>query len=218
MSARAADSDLYPYLLVNIGSGVSLLKMEGDGQYESVSGSSLGGGTFWGLCRLLTRCKSFDEMLELSMRGDNSKVHLCFPRHIFWLGLCCFGVIYMLLELCQNAGAEHVWRRQQGAPFYSFSCDQSGLVYFSFGINDTASLGGGTRWCLCGLLMRYNLNEMLELSMCGDNSKACNFLACLIVLFLLFCSCQKLLGLWMRCCHKLLLLIMCCQSGLLQGK
>lgn len=72
--ACAADSDLYPYLLVNIGSGVSLLKVEGDGQYERVSGSSLGGGTFWGLCRLLTRCKSFDEMLELSMRGDNSKV------------------------------------------------------------------------------------------------------------------------------------------------
>ena len=70
----AADCDLYPYLLVNIGSGVSLLKVEGDGQYERVSGSSLGGGTFWGLCRLLTRCKSFDEMLELSMRGDNSKV------------------------------------------------------------------------------------------------------------------------------------------------
>lgn len=75
-SGCAADSDLYPYLLVNIGSGVSLLKVEGDGQYERVSGSSLGGGTFWGLCRLLTRCKSFDEMLELSMRGDNSKVFI----------------------------------------------------------------------------------------------------------------------------------------------
>ena len=68
---------MYPYLLVNIGSGVSLLKVEGDGQYERVSGSSLGGGTFWGLCRLLTRCKGFDEMLELSMRGDNSKVTCC---------------------------------------------------------------------------------------------------------------------------------------------
>ena len=76
LSVCAADSDLYPYLLVNIGSGVSLLKVEGDGQYERVSGSSLGGGTFWGLCRLLTRCKSFDEMLELSMRGENSKVQI----------------------------------------------------------------------------------------------------------------------------------------------
>ncbi|EIE24982.1 fumble-domain-containing protein [Coccomyxa subellipsoidea C-169] len=70
------DQDLYPYLLVNIGSGVSMLKVDGDGQYERVSGSSLGGGTFWGLCRLLTKCRSFDEMLELSSRGDNSKVDM----------------------------------------------------------------------------------------------------------------------------------------------
>ena len=73
----AADSDLYPYLLVNIGSGVSMLKVSGDGNYERVSGSSLGGGTFWGLCRLLTKCRGFDEMLELSAKGDNSKV--CSP-------------------------------------------------------------------------------------------------------------------------------------------
>ena len=77
----AADSDLFPYLLVNIGSGVSMLKVDSESSSERVSGSSLGGGTFWGLCRLLTRVKNFDEMLELSMRGDNSKVRraLC-PR------------------------------------------------------------------------------------------------------------------------------------------
>jgi type II pantothenate kinase len=60
--------------LVNIGSGVSMLKVSGDGKFERVSGSSLGGGTFWGLCRLLTKCRGFDEMLELSAKGDNSKV------------------------------------------------------------------------------------------------------------------------------------------------
>lgn len=59
---------------MNIGSGVSMLKVSGDGNYERVSGSSLGGGTFWGLCRLLTKCRGFDEMLELSAKGDNSKV------------------------------------------------------------------------------------------------------------------------------------------------
>ena len=67
---------LFPYLLVNIGSGVSMIKVDGDGTFERVSGSSLGGGTFWGLCRLLTGCKNFDEMLELSARGDNAKVKL----------------------------------------------------------------------------------------------------------------------------------------------
>lgn len=50
-----------------------MLKVEGNGQFERVSGSSLGGGTFWGLCRLLTGCQNFDEMLEMSARGDNSK-------------------------------------------------------------------------------------------------------------------------------------------------
>lgn len=51
-----------------------MLKVEGDGQFERVSGSNLGGGTFWGLCRLMTRCKGFDEMLALSAKGDNAKV------------------------------------------------------------------------------------------------------------------------------------------------
>ena len=99
----AADSDLYPYLLVNIGSGVSLLKVEGDGQYERVSGSSLGGGTFWGLCRLLTRCKSFDEMLELSMRGDNSKVS-CSTALLavsqLWLSVCVSISRSVCLPVC----------------------------------------------------------------------------------------------------------------------
>ncbi|KAF7809300.1 pantothenate kinase 1 [Senna tora] len=61
-------NDLYPYLLVNIGSGVSMIKVEGDGKFERVSGTSIGGGTFWGLGRLLT---NFDELLELSYQGNN---------------------------------------------------------------------------------------------------------------------------------------------------
>ena len=39
---------LPPYLLVNIGTGVSILKVESDGKFERVSGSGLGGGTYWG--------------------------------------------------------------------------------------------------------------------------------------------------------------------------
>ena len=50
-------------------------QVAGEGDHQRVSGSSLGGGTFWGLCRLLTRVRAFDEMLELSAQGDNAKVH-----------------------------------------------------------------------------------------------------------------------------------------------
>lgn len=31
--------------------------MEGNGKFERVSGTSIGGGTFWGLGKLLTQCK-----------------------------------------------------------------------------------------------------------------------------------------------------------------
>ncbi|KAI4328270.1 hypothetical protein L6164_020637 [Bauhinia variegata] len=69
-------NDLYPYLLVNIGSGVSMIKVEGAGKFERVSGTSIGGGTFWGLGRLLTKCKSFDELLEMSYRGNNRVIDM----------------------------------------------------------------------------------------------------------------------------------------------
>ncbi|KAG6333271.1 hypothetical protein ID866_5823 [Astraeus odoratus] len=65
-----------PCLLVNIGSGVSILKVDGDGRFERVSGTSLGGGTLWGLLSLLTPARTFDEMLALSERGDNSAVDM----------------------------------------------------------------------------------------------------------------------------------------------
>ncbi|GAV61025.1 Fumble domain-containing protein [Cephalotus follicularis] len=69
-------NDLYPYLLVNIGSGVSMIKVDGDGEFERVSGTSVGGGTFLGLGSLLTKCKSFNELLELSHRGNNRVIDM----------------------------------------------------------------------------------------------------------------------------------------------
>jgi type II pantothenate kinase len=68
--------NVYPYLLVNIGSGVSFLKVSGPRQYERVGGTSLGGGTLWGLLTLLTGARTYDEMLELASHGDNTKVDM----------------------------------------------------------------------------------------------------------------------------------------------
>jgi pantothenate kinase len=67
---------VYPYLLVNIGSGVSMVRVDGEGKHQRVSGTNIGGGTFWGLCRLLTGKTDFDEILELSSQGDNSLVDM----------------------------------------------------------------------------------------------------------------------------------------------
>lgn len=69
---------IYPYLLVNIGSGVSMIKVVGPGPngFERIGGSSLGGGTLWGLLLLLTDAKDYNEMLEMAQRGNNENIDL----------------------------------------------------------------------------------------------------------------------------------------------
>jgi type II pantothenate kinase len=76
LEPRTPPSPIYPYLLCNIGSGVSILKVSAPNTFERIGGSSLGGGTLWGLLSLLTPAKDFDEMLELSEKGDNANVDM----------------------------------------------------------------------------------------------------------------------------------------------
>ncbi|RQM12219.1 hypothetical protein DD237_007825 [Peronospora effusa] len=68
--------EMYTFELVSIGSGVSVLYVKGPEDYERVSGSSIGGGTYWGLCRLLTHCESYDEALDLCVHGSNETVDM----------------------------------------------------------------------------------------------------------------------------------------------
>ncbi|RNF15035.1 putative pantothenate kinase subunit [Trypanosoma conorhini] len=70
----------FPCLLVNIGSGISIIKCLGpDGSHVRVGGSPIGGATFWGLVRTMTDMTSWEEVLEI-MRldgpGDNKNVDL----------------------------------------------------------------------------------------------------------------------------------------------
>jgi len=71
-----SEGEYYPYLLCSVGSGVSILKVTGIDTFQRVSGSSLGGGTFWGLCRMLTNVGSFEEVKELVSQGDNKLTDL----------------------------------------------------------------------------------------------------------------------------------------------
>ncbi|XP_076016406.1 pantothenate kinase 1a isoform X1 [Genypterus blacodes] len=66
--------DPFPMLLVNIGSGVSILAVYSQDNYKRVTGTSLGGGTFLGLCCLLTGCETFEEALEMASKGDSTNV------------------------------------------------------------------------------------------------------------------------------------------------
>lgn len=69
-------ADIYPYLLVNIGSGVSMIKVSGRRKFERIGGTSLGGGTLWGLLSLLTGARTFDDMLKMAEIGDNGAVDM----------------------------------------------------------------------------------------------------------------------------------------------
>ena len=69
--------EIFPFILVNIGSGVSIVKVDGIDKFERISGSALGGGTFWGLCNLLCpECKEFSDASHLAVEGDASKLNL----------------------------------------------------------------------------------------------------------------------------------------------
>ncbi|KAF3182450.1 hypothetical protein TWF225_006373 [Orbilia oligospora] len=53
-----------------------MIKVSGPQKFERIGGTSLGGGTLWGLLSLLTDARSFDEMLQLADKGDNTSVDM----------------------------------------------------------------------------------------------------------------------------------------------
>ncbi|KAL4402029.1 pantothenate kinase [Malassezia pachydermatis] len=103
-----------PCLLVNIGSGVSILKVDEHGQFERVSGTSLGGGTLWGLLGLLTDAQNFDEMLELCERGDNSNVDMLVGDIYGPVGLDHLGL--KASTIASSFGKVFRWDRRSETP------------------------------------------------------------------------------------------------------
>ncbi|KAL7067649.1 hypothetical protein ACR3K2_19230 [Cryptosporidium serpentis] len=55
----------YPFLLVCIGSGVSIIKVLSEDKFERVSGTPLGGGTVFGLARSLCNISNINELKSL---------------------------------------------------------------------------------------------------------------------------------------------------------
>ncbi|CAE7259080.1 PANK4 [Symbiodinium natans] len=63
---------LFPMILVIMGTGVSILRVDSaaPGDFVRVGGTACGGGSFLGLARMLTSAKSFDEALILAADGN----------------------------------------------------------------------------------------------------------------------------------------------------
>mmetsp|Transcript_48791 Transcript_48791/g.118065 ORF Transcript_48791/g.118065 Transcript_48791/m.118065 type:complete len:703 (+) Transcript_48791:811-2919(+) len=69
-------SSAYPYIVVTIGTGVSILRVDGPRTHERISGSTIGGGTYWGLMRLLTDVETFEDAMKRAEMGDPCKVDM----------------------------------------------------------------------------------------------------------------------------------------------
>ncbi|CAK9006498.1 4'-phosphopantetheine phosphatase (Inactive pantothenic acid kinase 4) (hPanK4) [Durusdinium trenchii] len=72
--SRPWPEPLFPLILVIMGTGVSVLRVDSAqcGDFVRVGGTACGGGTFLGLARLLTSATSFEEALEMASWGDAS--------------------------------------------------------------------------------------------------------------------------------------------------
>jgi len=117
MQFTNAGGNAYPYLLVNIGSGVSMIKVSGPRQYDRVGGTSLGGGTLWGLLSLLTGARNFEDMLAMAERGDNTAVDMLvgdiYGTDYNKIGLksttiaSSFGKVYRLKRQAEREAEDH---------------------------------------------------------------------------------------------------------------
>ncbi|KAF2803882.1 pantothenate kinase-like protein [Mytilinidion resinicola] len=115
--ASPPSKTIYPYLLVNIGSGVSMIKVSGPRQYTRIGGTSLGGGTLWGLLSLLTGARNFDDMLKLAEKGDNTAVDMLvgdiYGMDYNKIGLkstaiaSSFGKVYKMKRAAEREAEDH---------------------------------------------------------------------------------------------------------------
>ncbi|KAF2837932.1 fumble-domain-containing protein [Patellaria atrata CBS 101060] len=130
--------DIYPYLLVNIGSGVSMIKVSSPRNYERVGGTALGGGTLWGLLGILTGARNFDEMLALAEKGDNTNVDMLVGD--------IYGTDYGKIGLTKTTIAStfgKVYRKKYQAEQYAE--DHGGLANGDWSHDDGAPEGGVDR-------------------------------------------------------------------------
>ena len=65
-----------PHLLVSVGTGTSILKVDADGNVSRVGGTALGGGTLRGLGLLLSGEADHDRLADLARRGSRHNVDL----------------------------------------------------------------------------------------------------------------------------------------------
>lgn len=66
----------FPYLLVNVGTGISVLKVESQHVSHRIGGTPLGGGTFMALARLILGATSFNDVIRMASAASHENVDI----------------------------------------------------------------------------------------------------------------------------------------------
>lgn len=125
----------YPYLAVNVGSGVSMLVVRSQTDFRRVCGSSLGGGTFLGLSCLLTGCNTFEEAIDLASAGDHSNVDKLVKD--------IYGGDYQRFGLSGNTVASsfgNMWKKEERDKVSKEDLAKAGLVMITNNIGSIARM------------------------------------------------------------------------------
>jgi pantothenate kinase len=69
-----AEPDVFPCLLVYVGSGTGFLLINKDGTFQLVEFLNRTGKSYFGIGKMLTGCQTFDELIDLASKGNRRNV------------------------------------------------------------------------------------------------------------------------------------------------
>ncbi|CAI2356820.1 unnamed protein product [Caenorhabditis sp. 36 PRJEB53466] len=85
------NGSMYPFLLINIRTGVSVVLVEDENKFKRLGGSSIGGGSFLGLSELITGVSDIEEMMERALQGNPEEFDI-FIKDIYGNHASNFGM------------------------------------------------------------------------------------------------------------------------------
>lgn len=68
--------NFYPYLLVNLRSGASFIRVDSKTEYKRVIGTSIGAGTFVGISKMLWKSDDLTKSLFAGLKGDSRNIDM----------------------------------------------------------------------------------------------------------------------------------------------
>ena len=68
--------NLYPYILVNLRSGASFIRVDGKDKFKRCIGTSIGAGTFVGMSKLLMKTSDPTKALMAGLKGDSRNIDM----------------------------------------------------------------------------------------------------------------------------------------------